>query len=295
LRASPFIISTVVKSLQNTKRSFRPKNNKPSLLARACYFTLTILLLLSGCGSFTLPMYHSDKSDLTNQSNSEMSMEDYADHLASLKRPFLSTPGIKKVLVNKSNLKYLQDMLEHILGNNEIFFKSLKSGNVTILDLEAPLHFSLPKGEIFLSKGLVAKYIKHESMLVCILAYELVRSEKLLYPKETIIPIGYVPLERIITLNRLSSDEKMEVHKWAYHLTFRSGHDGEYYLSWLQIQNRNTADFIMQVGDANQINREESLFKAFLIKQSEEEKIVKNKNSSKAFYSLLNSIRDGAI
>src|SRR5690606_20285148 len=104
--------------------------------------------------------------------------------------------------------------------------------------------------------------------------------------------VGFLPMERMITLNRLSLDENMEVHKWAYHLTVRSGYDGEYYLSWLQTQNRNTADFVLQVGDANQISREESLFKAFLIKHSKEDEVASRKNSSREFYGLLNVIRD---
>jgi hypothetical protein len=106
------------------------------------------------------------------------------------------------------------------------------------------------------------------------------------------VPIGYVTMEKMLQLGRLSLDEKMEVHKWAHHLTVRSGFDGEYYLSWLQAQNRNTADFIYQVGDANQIAREESLFKAFLIKSSDEEQVNPRKKSSKDFYTFINRVRD---
>ena len=224
-----------------------------------------------------------------------MAAGDYADHLASLKASFLSTPGVKIYPLNPTAKKYVQSVAEEIISKNEIFFKNLKTATVTIIDTDAPVHFSLPKGEIFLSKGLIAKYLKHESMLVSILAYELVRSENLLYPKQIIIPIGYVGIEKMIALGRLSLDEKMEIHKWAYYLTVRSGFDGEYYLSWLQTQNRNTADFIMQVGDANLINREESLFKAFLIKNSTEDEVPGKKNSSKIFYSFINSIRDDSL
>ena len=99
-------------------------------------------------------------------------------------------------------------------------------------------------------------------------------------------------MEKMLHLGRLSLDEKMEVHKWAHHLTVRSGFDGEYYLSWLQAQNRNTADFIYQVGDANQIAREESLFKAFLIKSNDEEQVNPQKKSSKDFYTFINRVRD---
>lgn len=221
-----------------------------------------------------------------------MSQNDFEDHLASQKIPFLNNPTTKIFRTDDQTKKYVENLISEILSNNEIFFKKLKSGTVTILDSEAPLHFSLPKGEIFLSRGLITKYIKNESMLVCVLAYELVRSEKLLYPKQTMIPIGYISQEKMINLNRLTLDEKMEVHKWAHHITIRSGFDGEYYLSWLQAQNRNTADFLLQVGDANQITREESLFKAFLIKVSGEEQVIPKKNSSKYFYTFINRLRD---
>ncbi len=223
-----------------------------------------------------------------------MAEADYADHLASLKDPFLSTPGIQ-TLKSPMARHYLKKITSEVIAKNEIFFKNLKEASVTILALDAPIHFSLPKGEIFISQGLISKYIKHESMLVGILSYELVRSEKLLYPKQTLIPVGYVPLERILFLGRLSLEEKVEIHKWAYYLTVRSGYDGEYYLSWLQTQNRNTADFIMQVGDANLINREESLFKAFLIKNSPDDEIPGKSNSSKNFYTFINSIRDQSL
>jgi hypothetical protein len=111
----------------------------------------------------------------------------------------------------------------------------------------------------------------------------------------TFVPIGFLPLERMLLLSRLHLDEKVEIHKWAHYLTVRSGYDGEYYLSWLQIQNRNTADFLLEVGDANLINREESLFKAFLIKNTTDDEVPGKKSSSKTFYTFLNSIRDESL
>ncbi len=224
-----------------------------------------------------------------------MSARDYSDYLYSLKTTFLNTPGVKQRPIKNEALKYTNALLNDIIAKNEIFFKELKTAEITLIDAEAPLHFSLSKGQIFLSTGLVSKYIKHESMLVSVIAFELVRSEKLLYPKDTLVPVGFLPLEKMLIFSRLNSDEKVMIHKWAHHITVRSGYDGEYYLSWLQTQNRNTADFIMQVGDANQITREEAAFKAFLIKKTNEDSIPIKKNSSKQFYSFLNSVRDGVI
>lgn len=277
-----------MKSQTNSKIKYSRSPLKPSLLAGVYY--LVIVNLLFSCSTLKIPGKKTET--LSTGPYKEMGTVDYADHLASLKNSFLITPGIKTVKLSKAAQHYVADVSQRIIQMNEIFFKNLKKINITILDMESPLHFSLPKGEIFISKGLMAKYIKHESMLVSILAYELVRSENLLYPKLTIVPVGYIPLERMLALNRLGLEEKMEIHKWAHDITVRSGYDGEYYLSWLQTQNRNTADFILQVGDANLISREESLFKAFLIKNTDEDEMPGKKNSSKNFYTFMNSIRD---
>jgi hypothetical protein len=279
-----------VKSQAESKNFFFKNSRIPSLNAGVSSFFLIVILF--SCTTLRIPGTQKNKS-ISSGVYLEMGEGDFADHLGALKKPFLSTPGIKTINIQDTK-NYLHKLSMEIVAKNEIFFKNLSNTEVILLDLDAPVHFSLPKGQIFLSTGLIAKYIKHESMLVSILSYELVRSEKLLYPKLTIIPIGYLPLERMLTLSRLTLEEKVEVHKWAYLLTVRSGYDGEYYLSWLQIQNRNTADFILQVGDANLINREESLFKAFLIKSSSEEDVKGKSTSSKSFYNFLNSIRDQA-
>jgi hypothetical protein len=261
-------------------------------LAGVYYFLF--IIALSSCSTFRIPG-GKKAQPLAKSGYLEMGSGDYADHLASLKGAFLATPGVRIFPLNTNSKKYLQGLADEIILKNEIFFKNLKTANITIIASESPLHFSLPKGELFLSNSLISKYIKHESMLVSILAYELVRSENMLYPKQTIVPVGYIPLERILSFSRLSLAEKVEIHKWAHNLTVRSGYDGEYYLSWLQTQNRNTADFLLQVGDATLINSEESLFKAFLIKNSTEDEVSGKTNSSKTFYSFINSIRDTSL
>lgn len=261
-------------------------------MAGVCAFMA--LLLLGSCTSIRIPT-KPKKSNLNQEAFTPMSAQDYADQFASMKKSFLGSPGMEVVKTDEPTRRYLEGLCAEIITRNEIFFKTLKKASITILKTESPLHFSLPAGEIFLSRGLISKYIKHESMLVGILSYELVRSEKLLYPKEVVIPTGYLPLERLLKFGRLSLSEKMEVHKWAHHLTMRSGYDGEYYLSWLQTQNRNTADFVLQVGDINQINQEEAMFKSFLIKNSTEDDSVSKKNSSKQFYTLINKLRDGVL
>jgi hypothetical protein len=265
---------------------------KPSPFAGVSYFL--IAMIFSACGSFIIPFGKSKNDSILSGDYQPVSRQDYADQLASLKQSFLATPGVKTVNPGVDATTYLQNICVELISKNEIFFKDLKTANVTILETETPLHFSLAKGEFFVSRGLISKYMKHESMLVSVLAYELVRSEKLLYPKTSLVPVGYISLEKILAFNRLPLEDKMEVHKWAYHIATRSGYDGEYYLSYLQTQNRNTADFLLNVGDVNQINREESLFKAFLIKNPQPDTLTKQ-NSSKSFYTLLNRMRDGVL
>lgn len=221
-----------------------------------------------------------------------MNEQDYAQHLSTLKNSFLKQPEIKIISQNAQMKNYFEKTSNEVLGKNEIFFRKLENVKITLLNLDVPLHFSLPGGEIFLSKGLMTKYVKHESVLVSIISYELIKSEKNLYPKESYVPTGVFSLERIVAINRLPLEDKMEIHKWAYYMTTRTGYDGEYYLSWLQIVNRNTADFVFQVGDINLIPREESLFKAFLIQNANEESVISKKGSSKEFYRVINQLRE---
>jgi hypothetical protein len=104
-------------------------------------------------------------------------------------------------------------------------------------------------------------------------------------------------LERMLSLNRLSPDMKLEIHKWAYHFLKRTGYDGEYYLSWLQIQNRNSSDFYLMQGDTATISQEEAFFKAFLVKRSKinKDEFILKKNSSKNFYDFLFFVKDKTV
>jgi hypothetical protein len=262
---------------------------KPSLIAGVLYFGL--VLIYSSCSSFTIPFTGQSKKSLDNGYRS-MSPDDFQDQFYALKEVLLQNSDVKVLKLEKANTTYLEKLIADIINNNEIFFKKLKNGKITVLNTETPIHFSLPRGEVFLSRGLITKYLKNESMLASVISFELVKSERILYPKQTIIPTGHMTIERIMSLNRLGLDEKMEVHKWAHHISMRSGFSGEYYLSWLQVQNRNTADFLFQVADPNQLTREESLFKSFIIKSASEEQVISRKTSTKNFYSLINRLRE---
>jgi hypothetical protein len=96
----------------------------------------------------------------------------------------------------------------------------------------------------------------------------------------------------MLSLLRLRTADKIEIHKWAYYLLKRSGVDTDTYLSWLQIKNRNSLDFSIQLGDIQSISREEALFKSFLIESVKESNSTnRHRGSSRQFYSLLNDIK----
>ncbi len=224
-------------------------------------------------------------------------INDYTNHWAAFRDVLTKGEESKLIKLNREAETYLSKLTQEILEKNETFFLDSKKSQVYVMSSPMPFHFSLPGHVIFMSSGLINKYIKHEGILASILSYELIRSQKGLYTKTVIIPTGYLSIERMLSLNRLTPDFKLEIHKWAYHFTKRTGFDGEYYLSWLQIQNRNSSDFNLMLGDNTSISMEEAYFKNFLVKKAKTTTgiDINKKNSSKEFYKFLFYIKDKTV
>ncbi len=220
------------------------------------------------------------------------SAKDYVDQLSELKKFYLMNKNIFFINISKPAGDYLGNMANSIISKNELFFEqSEKNTKFAIVKNPVPFHFSFPGRHIFLSTGLINKYIKHEGILASIISYELVKSEKLVYNKNIIIPTGYLSTKKIIKLLRIPLDKKIEVHKWGVHSAKKAGFDSDQYLAWIQIQNRNNLDFSFHLGDISNIAREESLFKSFLIDQPTSKKIERKRiNSSKSFYQFVKEI-----
>lgn len=218
---------------------------------------------------------------------------DYIDHLKAFENFYVNSEGVEIRKLRKSEQKYLQSIANDIISNNELFFTSKHEPRFWVVESNSPFHFSLPGMKIFVSSGLISKYIKNEKLLYSVLAYELIRSEKNIYKKLQIVPTGYLPTSRILSILRINTNDKVETHKWAYYTLKRVGIDTDIYLSWLQIQNRNSADFALQLGDTGSISREESLFKAFVIENAGAKKSGQSKyeRSSKEFYAFVNRIK----
>lgn len=246
---------------------------------------ISLMLLLTACGSQSRNL--KDFSHL-----SEPATEDYVDHLASLGDVYLSSADITEVKLKNESSVFLEQVYDRIVSNNEILLSKNNKPKFHFIINKTPFIFSLPNAQFFLSSGLVEKYLKSEDLFVAAIAAEVLKSDRYIYEKRLMIPLGYLNTERMIQITRLRPETKYQVNEWCYFLLKRAGFDASAYLNWIQVQNRNTLDFSLYLGDALGISKEEHLFKNFMAKQgiASVEKKLNEANSSKAFYNLLNNI-----
>lgn len=251
-----------------------------------------IFILLISCSSLKIPYLKKDKKIALKLENyKRYNKVDYTDHLKSYDRVYLNSAKLKAVNLSYKNKQFLTTVVKKIENANELFFNETTEPEFHIIKSQIPFHFSLPGSKFFFSTGLLKKYIKNETMLYCLIAFELIRSEKNIYEKKLIIPTGDIDTQRILSILRLKIQDKVEVHKWAFYLLKRVGFESDSYLTWLQVKNRNSLDFAVQLGDVRSISREEALFKSFLIDNYLDQNTrSKYKGSSKQFYSFLRNL-----
>ena len=251
---------------------------------------ITFTFFFSSCA------YFSNKANKKNidieEDYKEMELVDFIDHVNSFRDSYLGSKDVEQYFISYRSNKYLEGLVSNLYKKNELFFSDRARAKFYIIKDSRPFHFSLPNKSIFISSGLLQKYIKSEKLLYCLLTFELIRSEKNIYRKTHIVPTGSIDTNRMISMLRLNTKTKVEVHKWSFYILKRIGIDTDNYLSWLQIQNRNSIDFSTQLGDLGSISREEALFKSFLIKNTSRKRSTnKYERSSKKFYSFINGIK----
>ncbi len=125
---------------------------------------------------------------------------DYRDHLASLSDSLIKNKTIKVINIDGKVKNYLKEIFNIIVSNNELLLKKQVEfePQFFIIDNDMPFVFSLPKNQFFISRGLIKKYFKNESMLICALAYEIIKSKREIYYKTKIIPTGVMDVQRLI-------------------------------------------------------------------------------------------------
>jgi hypothetical protein len=217
---------------------------------------------------------------------------DYIEHLASLGQKYLASDETHEIKLRLDSIQFLEQIYERIITNNELLFTPEFKPQFHIILTKTPFIFSLPRSQFFISSGLIEKYLKSEELFVAALTLEILKSERNIYEKKIIIPLGWYSTGDMIQITRIKQDNKYQLNEWTYVVLKRAGFDPTAYLNWIQIQNRNTLDFSPYLGDASGISKEEHLFKNFMTKQGimGVDKKMNEANSSKAFYKLLNNI-----
>ncbi|MBT3236832.1 MAG: hypothetical protein HN353_12830 [Bdellovibrionales bacterium] len=218
---------------------------------------------------------------------------DYAKHLVSLGDSYVKSSGIKSIRLDPKSSRYLHALFRKISENNELLLAKNKQPSFTIIKSNLPFHFSLPGHRFYFSSGLISNYFKHEELLVAVLTYEMIKSDHLIYRKQTRVPVGFIYTKQILELTRIPLKYKMEINHWAFFAMKRAGFDAFAYLNWLQAQNKNTLDFSLLLGSEQQISKEEFLFKKFIIQQGIQEKDIQilRSNSSPLFYHFVNTLK----
>ncbi len=219
--------------------------------------------------------------------------EDYEEHLISLGNNYINSPNVKTIKLSKSSRKYLESLYLRLTNDNEALFRKKFIPKFYIIKNRTPFYFSLPRGHFYFSLGLIKKFITNEELLVAVLSGEIVKSLSSIYQKHIVVPVGYMRTERMLSLARISFDMKNEINRWAYFVLHRSGYDPAVYLTWLQLQNRNTLEFSLQYGNVQSISREEFSFKNFVSKNRKKTELPKRRKSitSLSFYKMINELK----
>jgi hypothetical protein len=220
---------------------------------------------------------------------------DYVDHLASAGVSYLASEDVETIKLRPETVEFLNGIFDRLISNNQVLLATKDKPKFFVIKHKSPFLFSLPKEQFFFSSSLIEKYLKSEELFVAALTAEVLRSTRSIYEKRIMIPLGFYSTEKMIQLTRLKAETKQQVNEWSYYVLKRSGYDSSAYLNWIQVQNRNTLDFSLYIGDSLGISKEEHLFKNFMSKQGvlSVEKRITEANSSKNFYKLLNNIASG--
>ncbi|MBC7711983.1 MAG: hypothetical protein H7177_01495 [Rhizobacter sp.] len=248
------------------------------------------------CAGMFMSACSTNKGTMINYKTlGELQTKDYVDHLAAAGKDYLNYEDVKTIKLRPTSIEFLEGIYERLLTNNQTILNITEKPTFYIIQNKSPFIFSLPRSQFFFSSALIERYLKSEELFVAAFAAEVLRSQRFIYEKNIMIPLGFYSTEKMIQLTRLKFDTKEQVNEWTYFILKRAGYDSSAYLNWIQVQNRNTLDFALFLGDPIGISKEEHLFKNFMSKQGilGVEKKLNEANSSKDFYKLLNNIVSG--
>jgi hypothetical protein len=215
---------------------------------------------------------------------------DYAIHISELSKSLFASGKVRRMKLSRRNKNYLDSIFQRIVSNNELLLPSKERPEFFIIRDKVPFIFSLPGYKIFISRGLIKKYFRNESLLVSAICFELIKSGRNIYEKNKVIPTGTIGIPKLLSLTRLNFENRIEIYKWSYFALRRADYDASALLNWIQTLNKNTLDFSWQIRDPRGVSREEFLFKNFLAGLGVSTQELSEVNSSKGFYRLKDSV-----
>ena len=127
-------------------------------------------------------------------------------------------------------------------------------------------------------------------MLSAIVAIQTFRIMKNVYERKSVVPTGTIGLDRMLSLTRISLEDRNEVNKWGYLTLKRADFDPTSILNWIQLRNKNILDFTLMDGEVSVVSREEFAFKNFLATLSDPSDMTRVGVSSPGFYRLVRNI-----
>lgn len=253
---------------------------------RALFFSIIVLSWVS-CGRLDLKR----KDLIVPNSKIRQSLDiDFIDQLKNNAQIYLESNKNKIIKLSRRNNEYLKRIVTNIVDNNELLLPRPKKVSIYIINHKAPFIFSLPGYQIFISKGLIKKYLTNESILICALAYEVIKSGRNIYQKNNYIPTGYIDTKKVSKMVKINSSNRLTIFKWTFIALQRSNYDATAVLNWIQTINRNNTEFSWQIGDTQGVLGEEFQFKTFLASQGLEINPDSTFSSSRSFYLLRGGI-----
>ena len=243
--------------------------------------------LLIGCSFF--------KQESSNKKKETLTEQDYVKHYIYLGESYLNSSDVHIVTLTKQSKEYILKIFQRLVQNNELILSNANDINFYIINNPTPFLFSLPGNNYFYSSGLFLKHMKSEELFIATFAAEILKSQKNVFEKKIFIPLGFMTTEKMLQLTRLKPEYKKRINEWSFQILKRAGYDGTAYLNWIQVQNRNSIDFALYLGETNSIMNEEQMFKNFISSQGimSVEKKLNESNSSKEYYSLIKEVDKG--
>ncbi|MFG1500325.1 hypothetical protein ABMA70_08965 [Halobacteriovorax sp. XZX-3] len=250
---------------------------------------MKILILLT-LFSFTSCTYlYKKDNDYPYNYQDTFTSQDYLTHLEGIAELFIKNNKVRKP--NRRSLRYLNTIAKELYLNNQGLFQKDDFGiNFYIVDDNRNFYFSLPKNNVFMSRGLLKNYMNSENIFVAVLLGELIRSKIGIYEKKKLIPLNSYTIDDMIRINNLDLNAKRDLNNLVYEVLIKSGYDPEARLLWLQTLNRQSISFSVQGVHSHELSKEEFLLKNYMVNSGEDENLIFEKNSSRLFYYFKESI-----